>query len=171
MCIKVAVRSVVTAALLGTGLAAATPARADVQVGILSCRSEGTASYIIISDQPFNCVFTPSAAGGPVQHYQATIHRVGAQVGFNGNTVLGWAVFAPTPRIGPGALAGVYGGVSAGAALGVGVGANGLVGGSNSFALQPVSVEGQSGVNLVATATQLELHAVAVPVHYYRHRH
>jgi hypothetical protein len=150
------------------GLAITTPPPADVEVGTLSCQSLGGTSYIIVSNQPFNCVFTPSA-GGPAQYYQATIHRVGAQVGFNNNTVLGWAVFAPTPRIGPGALAGIYGGVSAGAAIGVGVGANGLVGGSNSFALQPVSVEGQAGLNLIATATQLELHPV-VPVHHYRHR-
>jgi hypothetical protein len=169
MCIKLAVRPVSTAALLAMGLAVTTPARADVEVGTLSCQSLGATNYIIVSNQPFNCIFT-SSAGGPVQYYQATIHRVGAQVGFNSNTVLGWAVFAPTPRVGPGALAGIYGGVSAGAAIGVGVGANGLVGGSNSFALQPVSVEGQSGLNLVATATQLELHAVAVPVHHYRHR-
>jgi Protein of unknown function (DUF992) len=168
MSIKLAVRSIFTAALLAMGLAITAPARADVEVGTLSCQSLGGTSYIIVSNQPFNCVFTPSA-GGPAQYYQATIHRVGAQVGFNNNTVLGWAVFAPTPRIGPGALAGIYGGVSAGAAIGVGVGANGLVGGSNSFALQPVSVEGQAGLNLIATATQLELHPV-VPVHHYRHR-
>src|ERR1700746_2996019 len=169
MSIKLAVRSIFAAALLAMGLAITGPARADVEVGTLSCQSLGGTSYIIVSNQPFNCVFTPSA-GGPAQYYQAPIHRVGAQVGFNNNTVLGWAVFAPTPRIGPGALAGIYGGVSAGAAIGVGVGANGLVGGSNSFGLEPVSVEGQSGLNLVATATQLELHAVAVPVHHYRHR-
>jgi uncharacterized protein DUF992 len=168
MSIKLAVRSIFTATLLAMGLAITGPARADVEVGTLSCQSLGGTSYIIVSNQPFNCVFTPSA-GGPAQYYQATIHRVGAQVGFNNNTVLGWAVFAPTPRIGPGALAGIYGGVSAGAAIGVGVGANGLVGGSNSFALQPVSVEGQAGLNLIATATQLELHPV-VPVHHYRHR-
>ena len=121
MCIKLAVRSAFATALLAMGLAMTTPARADVQVGLLNCRSLAGTSYIIVSDQPFNCIFTPSA-GGPVQYYQATIHRVGAQVGFNSNTVLGWAVFAPTPRLGPGALAGIYGGVSAGAAIGVGVG-------------------------------------------------
>ncbi len=167
MYIKRAVRSAFAVALVGMGLAVTTPARADVEVGMLSCRSLGTTSYIIVSDQPFNCIFTPSA-GGPIQYYQATIHRVGAQVGFSSNVALGWAVFAPTPRVGPGALAGVYGGVSAAAAIGVGVGANGLVGGNNSFALQPVSVEGQSGLNVVATATRLELHPV--PVHHYRHR-
>src|ERR1700730_4310732 len=143
MCIKLAVRSISTATLLAMGLAVTTPARADVEVGTLSCQSLGTTSYIIVSNQPFNCIFTPSA-GGPVQYYQANIHRVGAQAGFSSNVALGWAVFAPTPRVGPGALAGVYGGVSAGAAIGVGIGANGLLGGNNSFALQPVSVEGQS---------------------------
>ena len=168
MCFKLAVRSAFAAALFGIGLAA-TPARADVEVGMLSCRSSESASYIIVSNQPFNCIFTPSA-GGPIQYYQAAIRRIGAQVGFSGNVALGWAVFAPTLRVGPGALAGVYGGVSAGAAIGVGVGANGLVGGSNSFALQPVSVEGQSGLNMVATATQVELDVV-MPVRHFRHRH
>jgi len=168
MCIKLAVRSAFAVALFSMAFAATAPARADVQVGVLSCRSLAAASYIIVSDQPFNCIFTPSV-GGPVQYYQATIHRVGAQVGFSSNVALGWAVFAPAPSVGPGALAGVYGGVSAGAAIGVGVGANGLVGGNNSFALQPVSVEGQSGLSVVATATQLQLHAVATPAHHYRH--
>ncbi len=170
MCIKVAVRSALAVALFGMAVAATTPARADVQVGVLTCRSLAAASYIIVSDQSFNCSFIPSV-GGPVQYYQATIHRVGAQVGFSSNVTLGWAVFAPTPGVGPGALTGAYGGLSAGAAIGVGVGANGLVGGSNSFALQPVSVEGQSGLNVVATATQLQLNAVAVAPHRYRHRH
>jgi len=169
MCIKLTVRSAFAVALFGIGLLVTTPARADVEVGILSCRSLATTTYIIVSDQPFNCIFTPSACG-PVQYYQANIHRVGAQAGFNSSVALGWAVFAPTPRVGPGALAGVYGGVSAGAAIGVGVGANGLVGGSNSFALQPVIVEGKSGLNLIAAATQLELRAVALPVHRYGHR-
>ncbi len=169
MCIKFAIRSAFAVALFGMGFALTTPARADVQVGVLTCRSLGAASYIIVSDQSFNCIFTPSG-GGPSQYYQATIHRVGAQVGFSSNVALGWAVFAPTASVAPGTLTGVYGGVSAGAAVGVGVGANGLVGGNNSFALQPVSVEGQSGLNVVATATQLELHPVAVPVHHYGHR-
>jgi hypothetical protein len=169
MRITLVIRSAFIAALFGLALPITTPARADVQVGVLNCRSSAATSYVIVSNQPFDCIFSPSA-GGPVQHYQAAIHRLGAQVGVSNNVTLGWAVFAPTATIGPGALAGTYGGVSAGAALGVGGGANGLVGGSSSFALQPISVEGQSGFNVVATATTLELHAVAAPVHHYRHR-
>jgi hypothetical protein len=168
MCIKLVIRSAFIAALFGIALPIATPARAAVEVGVLSCRSLEAMSYVIVSNQPFDCIFTPSA-GGPVQRYQAAVHRLGAQLGVSSNVTLGWAVFAPTAVVGPGALAGVYGGVSAGAALGVGVGANGLVGGNNSFALQPISVEGQSGFNVVATATTLELHAVSVPVQHYRH--
>jgi uncharacterized protein DUF992 len=169
MRIKFAIRFALIAALFGLAFPITTPARADVQVGVLNCRSLAATSYVIVSNQPFDCIFSPSA-GGPVQHYQAAIHRLGAQLGVSTNVTMGWAVFAPTATVGPGALAGVYGGVSAGAALGVGGGANGLVGGSNSFALQPISVEGQSGFNVVATATTLELNAVAVPVHHYRHR-
>ena len=79
-------------------------------------------------------------------------------LGWSTSTVLVWSVFAPTEVVGPGALAGGYGGVSAGAAVGVGVGANALAGGlNNSFALQPVSVEGQTGLNAFAGISSLEL--------------
>ena len=72
--------------------------------------------------------------------------------------MLGWAVFAPTRDIGPGDLAGNYGGVTAGAAVGVGANANVLVGGSNrSIALQPLSLQGQAGLNLAVGVAALEL--------------
>ena len=154
MSIKLAVRSALATALFGIAFTATTAARADVEVGTLSCRSPETAGYIVVSARAFGCIFTP-AAGGPVQYYEAIIHRFGAQIGVSSNVVLAWAVFAPTPRVGPDALAGGYGGISAGAAVVVGVGANGLVGGLNSFALQPISVEGQTGLNVVATVTGL----------------
>ena len=98
------------------------------------------------------------------------LRRLGAQAGINNSGSLGWAVFAPSLHVGPGALAGTYGGLTAGAAFGVGGAANGLVGGNNnSFALQPVSFEGQQGFNVVATATEVELQAV-VPMRHYGHR-
>jgi hypothetical protein len=160
--------ALLAAALIG--LAVATPARADIEVGTLSCRSSATSTYIVVSGQPFRCIFTPSD-GRPVQYYQAAIHRFGAQVGFSSDVALGWAVFAPTPHVGPGSLAGGYGGLSAGAAVVVGVTANGLVGGANSFTLQPLSVQGESGLNLVATVTGLELQPVVPARHYRHHRH
>ena len=149
------------------GLVATTPARADVEVGSLNCRSSAAAAYIVLSGQPFRCIFTPSN-GGSIQYYQAFIHRFGAQVGFSNDVSLAWAVFAPTAHVGPGSLAGGYGGVTAGAAVGIGVGANGLVGGANSVALQPLSVQGEIGLNVVATVTGLELEPV-LPIRHHRH--
>jgi hypothetical protein len=97
------------------------------------------------------------------------VQRFGAQVGFSNEVVLGWTVFALTSRVGPGALAGGYVGASAGAVVGIGGSANGLVGGlNNSFTLQPLSLQGETGLNVVATVTGLELRPAA-PVR--RHRH
>jgi hypothetical protein len=60
-------------------------------------------------------------------------------------------VVAPTINLAPGALSGNYVGATASATAGVGVGANVLVGGSgNSIALQPVSIEGNTGLNVAA---------------------
>jgi hypothetical protein len=67
-------------------------------------------------------------------------------------------VFAPTRQLGPGELGGTYAGVSADVAAGLGVGANALVGGSNStIALQPLSLEGQVGVNVALGISALTL--------------
>ena len=164
------VRSTFAAGLFGLAFIAATPARADVEVGTLTCRSLQPTSYVVVSSQAFGCTFTPSY-GGPVQRYEARVSRVGAQIGVNNEVAMAWAVFAPTPRVGPGALAGGYGGLSAGAAIGVGAGANGLLGGGNSFALQPLSVEGETGLNVVATVTGLELRPVGPRRHHRRHHH
>src|SRR5262249_8247541 len=93
----------------------------------------------------------------------------GAQIGFTNDVALGWAVFAATARVGAGALAGGYVGASGGAAVGIGGAANGLVGGlNNSFALQPISLVGQTGLNGVATVTGLDLASVK-PVRGHRH--
>jgi len=150
------------------GLALTTmPAQAYVEAGTLNCRSPGSTSYIVFSSRAFDCVFVPSS-GAPPQYYQAFANRFGAQIGFTNDVALGWVVVALTSRVGPGALAGPYVGASGGAAVGIGVAANGLVGGlGNSFTLQPISVEGQGGLNVIATVTGLELRPV-VPV--VRHR-
>jgi hypothetical protein len=84
---------------------------------------------------------------------------------------MGWAVFAATTRLGPGALAGGYVGATGGAAIGVGGAANGLVGGlNNAFSLQPISLEGGLGLNVIATVTGLELQPVKPVRHHRRHR-
>jgi len=115
---------------------------------------------------------------------------MGPAIGIADSFVLGSAPFqracccdAPTePSPGPPApLAGNYAGVTAGAAFGVGANANALIGGANnSFALQPVSFEGQTGVNVAVGVAGLELRPAdawprpirrAAHMHRVRHHH
>jgi hypothetical protein len=98
------------------------------------------------------------ATGRPDDFYVATIRKVGLDLGITQESVLAWGVFAPVNRLGPGDLAGNYAGAQGSATLGVGVGGNVLVGGSNnSIALQPLSVQGQVGVAVAAGLESLEL--------------
>ena len=114
-------------------------------------------------------MFAPASGASP-QFYHGTVSRFGAQIGFTNDVAMGWIVLAATSRVGAGALAGGYVGVTGGATVGVGVGANGLVGGlNNSFALQPVSVEGQTGLNVIATVTGLDLQPARPMRHHRRH--
>jgi hypothetical protein len=131
-------------------------AQSRIAVGVLECRAGPSTSFVVGSVRDFDCIFRPD--GAPPQRYGATIQRIGVDLGWSNDASLLWQVFAPTVVIGPGALAGGYGGVSAGAAVGLGVGANALAGGlGNSFALQPLSVEGQTGLNAFAGVSSLEL--------------
>jgi hypothetical protein len=127
-----------------------------VNVGVLECRGIGTTGFIIGSVHELECVFRSDYM--PPVRYHGIVRKFGLDIGITEQSVLAWGVLAPTGRIGPGDLAGSYGGVSAGAAVIVGAGANALVGGSNNtFALQPLSVEGQAGVNVTLGIASLEL--------------
>src|ERR1700687_3644594 len=91
--------------------------------------------------------------------HTGSISKFGADIGYLESAVILWAVAAPTNDLSPGALAGHYGGVQASVALGVGAGANVLLGGFHkSIALQPVSVEDQNGLNVAAGIAELTLH-------------
>lgn len=145
---------IAAAALLAVS---AVPASAQqVQAGVLECRSGGSVGFIIGSVTELSCLYRPDV--GPRQAYRATIRRAGIDLGATAVSGLVWGVFAPTQQIGLGDLSGNYAGVTAGAAVGVGLGANVLYGGSNnSIALQPLSVEGQVGLNVFAGLAGLEL--------------
>ena len=171
MTLRIPCLSAFTAALLMVA-AVPTGAEANVEVGGMSCRSPGGVGFGVGAVLNFECVFVPSA-GGPAHRYVATVRRVGLDLGYTQNVSLGWVVFAPTAIIHPGDLAGSYGGVQAAATVGIGVGANALVGGSNnSFALQPVSTQGQSGLSVAAGLAGLELRWVPVYApRYERHEH
>ena len=149
-----------------------TGAQASVEVGGLSCRSAGGVSYIVGSTMSFSCVFVPSS-GGPAHRYVGVVRRIGLDLGWTTGVSMGWTVFAPTGVIHSGDLAGNYGGVQGSATIGVGVGANALVGGSNNtFALQPVSAQAQSGLSVSGGLAGLELRSAYgyAPRHVRHHR-
>jgi len=148
-------------AALAVAVAASTSsamAGSSVETGVLECHGISQ-QYIVTSVTDMDCMFRPSV--GRPHAYDATIRRFGLDIGFNQSTVLAWAVFAPTRRLGRGSLSGVYVGASANATVGVGVGANALFGGSNdTISLQPVSVQGQTGIGAAGGVSALELRPV-----------
>ena len=148
-------------AVLAVAAAVALPIPASAQanrtkVGTLSCDISGGIGLIITSKKDLTCMFTPSQPG-PREVYVGSITKFGLDLGATAGGEMVWAVFAPTNRK-FGALAGNYGGATAEATVGAGLGANALVGGSDrTVALQPVSVQGQAGLNVAAGVAELRL--------------
>jgi hypothetical protein len=93
------------------------------------------------------------------KYYTGSINKFGADIGYLSSAIMIWAVVAPTNNLGQGPLAGHYAGSTASAAVGVGGGANVLIGGfKNSIALQPITIEGQNGLNVAAGVAELSVH-------------
>jgi len=141
----------------------ATPAMADgVDVGLLECRG-ASQQFVVGSITNLQCLFRPSWGGRP-QPYEAQIRRFGLDIGINQSTVITWNVFAPSRYMTPGGLSGNYIGGSANVTIGVGVGANALVGGSNNtFALQPLSGQGQTGFGVAGGISAMDIRAIEPP--------
>ena len=152
-------RFLLLAGLAAAGLAGAFAAHAQqamVRVGILECRGGASVGFIVGSVTNLGCVLR--ADGIAEDRYVATIRKVGLDLGITQETALAWGVYAPVARLGPGDLAGIYAGAQGSASVGVGLGGNVLVGGSaNSISLQPLSVQGQIGLNIAAGLESLEL--------------
>jgi len=126
------------------------------KVGFLSCTLSDSTNLIVYSNEEFTCTYNPNA--GENETYSGVITRIGVDLTWKKGQQLLWTVVAPTNNIGPGALAGTYGGVSADVAVGAGVGAKILVGGlEDSIALQPVSLAGNTGVGASAGIESFEL--------------
>jgi hypothetical protein len=142
--------------LVTGGLAFGTPAQADVRVGVMTCDVDSGFGYVLGSSRDLHCTFVP-AAGAP-EHYAGTISKFGVDIGYVHNAAIVWTVVAPTVALPPGSLTGTYGGATASATVGVGVGANVLVGGSSdTISLQPVSVEGGTGLNVAGGFASMSL--------------
>lgn len=131
------------------------------EIGLLECDISGGIGYILGSSKDMTCVFTPSD-GRPPQSFIGQVNRFGLDVGVTGQTAMKWFVLAPIGSEMPAAeLEGDYAGVGVEATALVGLGANVMIGGSaDSFALQPLSVQGQTGVNVAAGITEFELRAI-----------
>ena len=150
----IAFAAVGLAALLTGGDALA---QARVEVGVLTCSVRGGTGFIIGSTKDLRCTFHKP---GRDEFYRGTISKFGIDIGVTRQSAIAWAVLAPTANIPPGSLNGNYGGVSAEATVGLGIGANALIGGSNrGIVLQPLSVQAQEGLNIAAGVAALSLRA------------
>jgi Protein of unknown function (DUF992) len=130
-------------------------ARTGVNVGVLRCTVAGGMGMIIGSSKKVNCHY--SGGSGHDQNYTGKISKLGIDIGVTNEAYMSWIVFAPG-ALGKGALGGSYAGVSAQATAGIGLGANVLIGGfEKSITLQPVSIQGQTGLNVAAGLTGLTL--------------
>lgn len=138
------------------------------QVGLLECNVAPGVGLIITSSKALSCRFSRTYA--PTDYYVGTITRFGIALGASGPGRIVWGVFAATRELGHRALAGHYGGASASVSLGIGVGANALVGGNaGSVGLQPLSVSAQTGIDITAGITGLTLEPAAGPWHHHHY--
>ncbi|SON56021.1 hypothetical protein HDIA_2480 [Hartmannibacter diazotrophicus] len=128
-----------------------------VQAGKLVCDGVSGSNFIVGSTANLSCTYKP-VGSQPAVPMMAKINHYGIDFGKRDDVHLVWYVLAPSTKVQPESLAGYYGGVSAGASLGRGVQANTLIGGSmKSIALNPVSLQSESGANLTAAVTGLHL--------------
>ena len=153
--------SLVIATALACVLAAASAttaqaARTGVKVGVLECVVAPGVGLIIGSSKDVSCAFK---GNGHTERYHGTTGKLGVDIGYTNKAYLSWIVFAPG-EVHRGALAGSYVGASAQATVIAGLGANVLIGGwSDSINLQPLSVQGQTGLNVAVGLASLNLQA------------
>jgi hypothetical protein len=148
---------VASVAAFGIGGAEAAPA--NVQMGNLTCNVASGWGFVFGSSKDLHCTFHP-LKNQQVEHYTGSISKFGVDLGYTEGGVLIWGVFAPASDMKAGALQGDYAGATAGASVGVGASANVLLGGlKKSIALQPLSVEGNKGLNVAAGIGAISLHS------------
>ncbi|HLY04961.1 MAG TPA: DUF992 domain-containing protein [Rhizomicrobium sp.] len=160
--LKRIVMTFTAAALLAAGVLASGDANAQggVKIGTLTCSVSSGFGFIFGSSRDIRCTY--QSARGTIEHYSGHISKFGVDIGYTRAGVIVWAVFAPSSTLAPGALAGDYGGATAGATVGVGVGVHALVGGfRRSISLQPLSIEGNTGLNVAAGIAQMTLRHAA----------
>jgi Protein of unknown function (DUF992) len=156
---KISCLPVASAVLILATLSTQPPAHAALttKAGMLTCHVDQGFGFVFGSSRSLACTYT-SAKDGRVQHYTGDISKFGVDVGYLQSGVIVWAVLAPTTDLAAGALSGGYFGATAGGSAGAGVGANVLIGGSaHTLSLQPISIEGDTGLNVAAGIAAITL--------------
>lgn len=136
------------------------PAKQVTKIGYLSCHVASGWGFIFGSSRSLQCVYTPAEKGKKIENYSGSVTKFGADIGYLQSGVFLWTVLTPGMKIteNPGLLAGHYGGATASATVGLGVGGNVLVGGMDgSISLQPLSIEGNTGLNVAAGVAMMNL--------------
>ncbi|MEL7047968.1 MAG: DUF992 domain-containing protein [Pseudomonadota bacterium] len=154
--IRAAVATLAACGLMGLGGASVSAQSAALEVGTLTCNVSGGGSFVVGSTKRLNCTFT--GLGGQNDRYLGEISKIGLDLGVTAGGVIVWTVLSATSDLVPGALSGSYSGVGAEAAVGIGGGAKLLVGGSDSsISLQPLSLQGGSGLNVSVAVETMTL--------------
>jgi Protein of unknown function (DUF992) len=153
-----AIAAVASVAISISVVANASAAEMNTKVGYLSCQVSKGWGIVFGSSRDLACTYTPLRGNREVEHYKGSINKFGADIGYLKSGVILWAVVAPSKTVKPGALAGNYAGATASITPGYGGGVNALVGGMDkSIALQPVSIEGDKGLNVAAGVSTINL--------------
>lgn len=137
----------------GAAIAPEAHAQGGVAAGVLTCNVSSGFGFVFGSSRDLNCVYSTTG-----EHYVGSINKYGVDIGFTKGGVIVWTVIAPTANLAPGTLGGHYAGATAGATAVVGVAAHALVGGNNNtITLQPLSIEGNQGLNVAAGIAEVTL--------------
>lgn len=154
-------RAILASLALCAMLAAPDDAKAQegIEIGILECVIDSGTGFVFGSTKDISCTFKPADTTFAPEPYFGVVRKYGLDIGSTGQTFMQWVVVTPVAnRYVAGSLAGDYLGASAGVTVGVGAGANFLVGGSDrAFTLQPISVEAQTGVNVAIGVSEFQL--------------
>ena len=152
-----------TCVALALALAMAPATAQDrTRVGTLSCNISPGVGLVVGGQRQLSCIYA-SARGRAREAYEGTVSTLGLDIGATTGGQMAWAVFAPT-TLRRAALAGTYTGATAGGTVGAGAGANVLVGASDrTVMMQPVSVQAQTGVNVAAGVSTMELRPATAP--------
>jgi hypothetical protein len=161
-------RTAIAAAFIAVGAIVALMASSAVaqaprlEIGTLRCSLSSGIGLVVGSQRNVSCIFSSDFA--PDEAYEGRMTRIGLDLGITSGGRIIWTVFATTNRY-AGMLSGRYVGATAEATIAVGLGANILIGGSRrSVALQPISVQGQTGFNIAAGVGELRLRLAEPPI-------